>query len=313
MISWRHIREISVALVYGMLLALLAWKNPNFFHRNQFRSTWISSSPLIVLSVGMTMVILARHIDISIGSQFSICAVVAGMLAKAGYSMPIVGLGTLAVGSAMGAINGILIALLNLPSIVVTLATMVILQQSLSLWRQGEAIVGLPPTFQWFGLEQASGQWTVLGIAVGVFVVFMIGMRMVPAGRAILAVGSDQEAARLAGVRPRRVVLVVFILMGTLTALAAMLRAVRQPTVVANSGLGLELEVIAAVVVGGTAISGGRGTLIGSLLGVALLSTITPALIFLTREPYWDQAIQGGIILLAVASDSFQPRPRRTP
>jgi rhamnose transport system permease protein len=308
----RHIREVSVAITYGLLLALLAWKNPYFFHRNQFRSTWISSAPLIVLSIGATLVILARHIDISIGSQFSICAVVAGLLAKAGYSMPMVGLGTIAVGSAMGAFNGILVALLNLPSIVVTLATMVILQQSLSLWRQGEAIVGLPPTFQWFGLEQTTGQWTVLGIALTIFVIFVIGMRMVPAGRAILAVGSDQEAARLAGVRPKRVVLVVFILMGALTALAAMLRAVRQPIVVANSGLGLELEVIAAVVVGGTAISGGRGTLIGSLLGVALLSTITPALIFLTPEPYWGQAVQGGIILLAVASDSFQPKPRRT-
>jgi rhamnose transport system permease protein len=306
----RHIREISVAVTYGLLLALLAWRNPNFFHRHQFRTTWISSAPLIVLAVGMTLVILARHIDISIGSQFSICAVVAGLLAKAGYSMPLVGLGTMIVGSAMGAFNGILIALLNLPSIVVTLATMVILQQSLSLWRQGEAIVGLPPTFQWFGLAQTTGQWTILAAALVIFVIFLIAMRMLPAGRAILAVGSDQEAARLAGVRPKRVVLVVFILMGALTALAAMLRAVRQPIVVANSGLGMELEVIAAVVVGGTAISGGRGTLIGSLLGVALLSTISPALIFLTREPYWDQAIQGGIILLAVASDSFQPRPR---
>jgi rhamnose transport system permease protein len=308
----RHIREISVAVTYGLLLLLLAMVNPNFFRHNQFRQTWISSAPLIVAAVGMTLVILARHIDISIGAQFSICAVTAGLLAKAGWPMPLVAVGTMVAGSVMGALNGVLIAFLNLPSIVVTLATMEILQDALRLVRQGAPVSGLPPTFQWFGQGQAEGQWVVLGIALMVFLLFAVAMRQIPAGRAVLAVGSDQEAARLAGVRPRRVVFFVFVLMGVLTALAATLQAVRMPRVDPKGGSGLELEVIAAVVVGGTAISGGRGTLIGSLVGVALLSTISPALIFLTRQPYWDKAIQGGIILLAVASDSFQIRRRKT-
>ena len=312
MIFRRHVREISVAVTYGLLLVLLAIVNPNFFHRNQFKLTWISCSPLIVAAVGMTLVILARHIDISIGAQFSICAITAGLLAKAGWPMPLVAAGTVAAGAVMGSLNGALVAFLKLPSIVVTLATMEILQDSLRLARQGAPITGLPPTFQWFGQGQVVGQWLLLGISLTILIVFAIGMRLFPAGRAVLAVGSDQEAARLAGVRPRRVIFFVFVLMGALTAAAALLQSVRQPRVDPKSGLGLELEVIAAVVVGGTSISGGRGTLIGSLLGVALLSTISPALIFLTRQAYWDRAIQGGIILLAVASDSFQSRRRRT-
>ena len=310
MIIRRHIREISVAITYGLLLLLLWEKNPHFFHRHQFRLTWISSAPYIVAAVGMTLVILARHIDISIGAQFSICAVTAGLLAKAGWPMSLVVLSTIGVGCVMGSINGVLIALLKLPSIVVTLATMEILQDSLKLARQGAPVNGLPPTFQWFGLSQLTGQWVVLGSALAILAIFAVGMRLFPAGRAVLAVGSDEEAARLAGIRPARVVFFVFVLMGALTAAAALLQEVRMPRIDPKDGMQKELEVIAAVVVGGTAISGGRGTMIGSLLGVALLTTISPALIFLTKQSYWDKAIQGAIILLAVASDSLGHRRR---
>jgi rhamnose transport system permease protein len=306
----RYIREISVAITYGLLLLLLWEKNPNFFLRHQFRLTWISSAPYIVAAVGMTLVILARHIDISIGAQFSICAVTAGLLAKAGWPMALVAVATIGVGCVMGSLNGVLVALFKLPSIVVTLATMEILQDSLKLVRQGAPVNGLPPTFQWFGLSQITGQWVVLGSALAILAIFAIGMRLLPGGRAVLAVGSDEEAARLAGIRPARVVFFVFVLMGALTAAAALLQEVRMPRIDPKDGMQKELEVIAAVVVGGTAISGGRGTLIGSLLGVALLTTISPALIFLTKQSYWDKAIQGTIILLAVASDSLGHRRR---
>jgi rhamnose transport system permease protein len=306
----RYIREISVAITYGLLLLLLAIVNPAFFHA-EFRLNWVASAPYIVAAAGMTMVILARHIDISIGAQWSICAIIAGLSAKAGWPMIAVTGVTVAAGAVMGALNGILVAFLNLPSIVVTLATMVIFQDSLKLQRQGAPIYGLPPTFQWLGLGQQNGQWVVLFSSLGILLLLALALRHLPAGRAIMAVGSDQEAARLAGIRPKRVVFSVFVMMGALTALAALLQAVHMPRVTPTDGLNKELEIIAAVVVGGTAISGGRGSLIGSLIGVALLTTISPALNFLTDQPYWDQAIQGAIILIAVASDSFQSRGRR--
>jgi rhamnose transport system permease protein len=138
---------------------------------------------------------------------------------------------------------------------------------------------------------------------LAVFVLFAWGLRNLAAGRAVYATGSDPEAAWLAGIRPRRVTLGVFVLLGMLTGLAALLNAVRFADVDTIAGTGLELQVIAAVVVGGVAISGGRGTLAGPLLGVLLLGTIAPALVFLGAEPYWEKAIQGSIILLAVAAD----------
>jgi rhamnose transport system permease protein len=307
----RYRRELSVALAYASLLLVLAVGRPAFYERGQLGAVLIQSVPVLVAAVGMTLVILARHIDISVGSQCSLCAVTAGLLARAGLSMPLVVLGTLLAGAGLGAVNGVLVAGLGLPSIVVTLATLVILRDSLRWWREGEFVRDLPPGFQWFGLGQSQGQWLIVGVTLAVFIVFALGLRYVAAGRVVYATGSDPEAARLAGIRPRRVVFVVFVLMGTLTGLAALLSAVRFPQVDPKEGEGLELQVIAAVVVGGVAISGGRGTLVGPLIGVAFLGTIRSALVFLGTEAYWDKAIQGGIILLAVASDAFKGKWRK--
>jgi rhamnose transport system permease protein len=307
----RYKRELSVAAAYGLLLLILNQWAHRFFQGDQPRAIAVASAPILVAAVGMTVVILARHIDISIGSQLSVCAVVAGLLAKTGLPMPLTVLGTLLAGAGMGALNGVLVAGLNLPSIVVTLATLFIWREGLTWWRQGAFVRDLPPDFQWFGLRQERGQWLIVGVALAVFLVFAWGLRYLAAGRAVYATGSDQEAARLAGVQPRRVVFGAFVFMGTLTALAALLNAARFPDIDPKVGSGKELQVIAAVVVGGVAISGGRGTLVGPLIGVALLGTIGSALVFLGIEAHWEKAIQGAIILIAVASDALNLSRRK--
>ncbi len=299
----RHQRELSVALAFAALLGLLAVKAPAFFSAKNLRELLVSNAPVLVAGVGMTLVILARHIDISIGSQFSICGVAAGLLARAGLPMPLVVAATLALGAGLGAINGVLVAGLGLPAIVVTLATMITLREGLRWYQEGELVRGLPAGFQWFGSGQEMGQWLVAGIAFAVLVVFAWGLRYLAAGREVYATGSDPEAARLAGIRPRRVVLAVFVSMGALVGLAALLSAVRLPNVDPKMGDGLELTVIAPVVLGGVAISGGRGTLLGTLLGVALLGTIGSALGFLHAEAHWQKAVQGAVVLAAVALD----------
>lgn len=302
----RYRRELSVAAAYAIVLAILAVLAPDFFGRGPLRDLVVRCAPLLVAAVGMTLVILARQIDISIGSQFSICGIVAGLIAKTGLPMPLVGVATVLAGAALGAVNGLLVAGLGLPSIVVTLATLVIYRESLRWAREGEFVRNLPPDFQWFGLAQDRGQWLVCAIALVVFLAFAWGLRYLAAGRSVYATGSDAEAARLAGIRPRRVIFAVFLVMGGLAGLAGLLNAVRFPVIDPNSGNGLELETIAAVVVGGVAISGGRGTLTGTLLGVVLLASISPALVFLHTQPQWEKAVQGSIILAAVAADGLR-------
>ncbi len=301
-----HRREAAIATAYVLLLLVLAAAAPAFFQPAHLRDLLVGASPLLLAAVGMTLVILARQIDISIGSQFAICAVVAGLLAKQGVPMPIAGAAAVGAGALLGAVNGLLVAGLGLPAIVVTLATMVGLREGLRWTTGGVWVRELPDGFQWMGVGQDVGRIAIPALALAVWVVAALGMRHLAAGRAIYATGSDPEVARLAGIRPRRVVFWAFVAMGALTGLAALVSAIQFIDVQTNSGIGFELRVIAAVVVGGTAIAGGRGSLVGTLLGVLLLATAGPALVFLGTEAYWDRALQGLIILVAVAADAFR-------
>ncbi|HEX8200958.1 MAG TPA: ABC transporter permease [Isosphaeraceae bacterium] len=306
----RYRRELSVAAAYAAVLLVLAVAAPRFYRPEQMRALVVSNASVLVAALGMTLVILCRQIDISIGSQFSICGVVAGLLAKSGLPMPAVAVGTLLAGAGMGAVNGAFVAGLGLPSIVVTLATLVVWREALRYVREGEFVRDLPGGFQWFGAGGSVGPWLVVAIALAVFVAVAWALRNLAAGRAVYATGSDLEAARLAGIRPRRVVFGVFAAMGALAGLAALLNAVRFADVDPNAGAGLELQAIAAVVVGGTAVSGGRGTALGSLIGVALLGSVASALVFLGIQAQWEKAIQGLIILLAVATDALDREGR---
>jgi len=308
----RHFREWSVAAALVALLLTLAIAAPAFFAKQQLLTMLTTAAPVLVAACGMALVIIARQIDISIGSQFALCSIFAGMLAKAGLPMAVVALGAIASGAAMGAFNGAMVAGLGLPSIVVTLATMVTWREALRWWREGEFVKDLPDRFQWFGLGQVGGQAAILGSAALLFVLLAFAMKHLAAGRFVYAVGSDREAARLAGIRPQGVTFSVFVLMGALVGFAALLNAIRFADVDPKTGTGIELQAIAAAVVGGVAISGGRGNLWGVLVGVLLLSAIAPALVFLRFPPQWEKAIQGAIILLAVAADGLRSRKQKS-
>jgi len=299
----RYKREISAALAYIGLLIVVGIVAPGFFAGGNIRDLIINNAPTLLVAVGMTLVILVGEIDISVGSQFAVVSVAAGFLAKTGMPIVLLFIGVLLIGSAMGALNGVLVGWLRLPSIIVTLAMLVMWRDALRWTTEGAWVQDLPESFQWFGLGQATGEVVIVVITLLVFVCFAWSLRNLIAGRIVYAVGSDAEAARLAGIDPRKVVFWIFVIMGGLTGIAALLNAIRFSSIPGNAGVGLELKTIAAVVVGGTAITGGRGTMIGTLAGVALLGTIGTALTFVGINPFWEKAIQGAIILAALVSD----------
>lgn len=301
----KYSREFTVAGALLLLLLSLAIFAPNFYEMQPLLSRLTSQMPALVAAIGVTLVIVTRQIDISVGAQFSMCAVVAGLTAAAGMPLAVAVLAAVVTGVVMGAFNGILVAWLGLPSIVVTLATMVTWQEALRLWQQGR-LLPLPDGIQWFGLSQAAGQGMVIGIAVLLLIGFAWGMKNLAAGRYVYATGTDAEAARLAGINPKWTTFGVFVLMGALAGIAAVLNLVQSPQVQPNAGDGLELKVIAAAVVGGVAISGGRGNLWGVLLGLLLLANVNPALTHFHQPPYWERAIQGLVILLAVFADGLR-------
>lgn len=299
----RYKRELSAALAYLALLAVVGVAAPSFFNAGNLRDLALNNAPALLIATGMTLVILVGEIDISVGSQFAVCSVVAGVLAKTGMPIALLLPCVVLAGALMGALNGALVGRLGLPSIIVTLAMLVAWRDALRWTTQGEWVQNLPANFQWFGLGQTLTQWLIVAVALGVLASFSWMLRNLAAGRAIYAVGSDAEAARLAGIEPPRVVFGVFVLMGALAGLAALLNAVRFSAVPSNAGIGLEMKAIAAVVVGGTAITGGRGTLVGTFIGAALLGTIGTALTYVGINPFWEKAIQGAIILAALVSD----------
>ena len=294
-----------MALAIGVLCGTLALVRPEYFAPENLIDLLLANLPVLIIAAGMTLVILAGEIDISVGSAFAVCAVAAGVLAKAGLPTALVFVAVCATGAAIGALNGSLVAYLRLPSIVVTLAMMIALRDALRWTTQGAWVQDLPLDFQWMGMSQSAYPFAAGVIAAGVLLGFTWALRYTAVGRLLYATGSSLDAARLAGVNTPLVKLSAFACLGALTGVAAILNGMRFNQIPANSGLGLELKVIAAVVVGGTAITGGRGTLPGTLLGVVLLGAIGPALTFLGVSAYWERAIQGAIILIAVAVDAL--------
>jgi len=296
-----HLREISIAILLGFVLLLLVLVAPGFFEPQTLLSLLTREAPGLVVACGMALIIISRQIDISVGSQFAICSVGGGLLAAMHWPMALVLAASVSCVAILGAINGALVAGLRLPSIVVTLATMVTWREGLRWKRQGQ-FVNLPDGAQWMGLGQVQGQLVLIATAFVLLVLMALASKYLAAARFVYAVGSDAEAARLAGIYPQRVTFGTFVMIGSLTGLAALMNVVQSPQVDPKSGTGLELKTIAAVVVGGVAISGGRGNLWGVFFGLALLACIGPALTHLHIEPYWERAIEGGIILLAVLS-----------
>ena len=299
----RRKRELPPAIAYVLLLFAVAVAAPSFFARGNLRDLALNNAPVLIVAIGMTLVILIGEIDISVGSQFAVCSVAAGMLAKMGVPMYLLPLCVIAIGAAMGALNGVLVGMLGLPSIIVTLAMLVAWRDGLRWQTEGAWVQDLPASFQWLGLSPNAAYWLIVITSLAITIAAAWTLHHLRVGRAIYTVGSDAEAARLAGIEPRRVVVGVFAVMGALVGVAALLNAVRFNSVPSNAGAGLELKVIAAVVVGGTVITGGRGTPVGTLVGVALLGTIGTALTYVGINPFWEKAVQGAIILAALVCD----------
>lgn len=295
---------MAIAIVaLAMVLAVAA---PGYFRAENLGDLFLANLPVLLVAVGMTLVVVTGEIDISVGSTFAICGVAAGLLAKAGVPVPLACAAACLVGAIVGLLNGTLVAYISIPSIVVTLATMTALRDGLRWATDGAWVQDLPPAFQWLGLTQRTYPFAAGAASIAMTVACAWGLRNVAAGRAIYATGSNTEAARLAGLNTSIVKTTVFTILGMLTGVAAVLNAVRFNQIPSNAGIGLEMKVIAAVVVGGASVTGGTGSVLGTVLGVVLLAAIGPALTFLGVNAYWERAIQGSIILVAIAADGLR-------
>jgi rhamnose transport system permease protein len=304
-----RVRELGIIGALALLIAVTAILEPRFVEADSLRNLALNASIFAILAVGQTLVIITRNVDLSVSSVLGLSAFLAGdLLSKhPGMALPVVFLLGIALGAACGLFNGILVTWGQVPALVVTLGTLYAFRGIAFLWTNGRQVNAetLPDAFLNLGSDSIAGVPILVLIALVIVVVVGQWLRDYRPGRELYAIGSNPEGARLAGVRSQRRVLVAFVLAGALAGLGGVLFTARFGTVDATAGVGYELTVIAAAVVGGVAIFGGTGTVYGAALGALLLTTITSSLIVLRVEAFWQQAAIGALLLVAIALDRF--------
>jgi rhamnose transport system permease protein len=300
-------RELGIVLALLALVAYTAIGNPRFLSGQSVRDILLNTAILAVMAAGQAVVVITRNIDLSVGSVLGLSAftVATMMSANPGLPMIVALLAGIGVGAVCGVLNGVLVRYGRVPALVVTLGTLYIYRGLTYSWAGGSQVNAdeLPPHFLRFANDSLLGvPWLVL-IAIVVVGGVSLMMRDFRVGRELYAMGSSPPAAELAGIKVARNLLGAFLLSGALAGLAGVLFAARFGTVDAAAGTGYELNVVAAVVVGGVAVFGGSGTVWGAGLGALLLTVIGSALAVLDINQFWQQAIVGALILLAIGTD----------
>jgi rhamnose transport system permease protein len=302
-------RELGIGVVLLAVFGVTTLHNHDFANANSVQQLLSGAALIAMLGVGETLVIVTRNVDLSVGSIVGLSAYIIGDLFSHHHGMPVilgfvVGIG---VGAVIGAVNGFITAALRVPSLVVTLAMLYIIRGIDGLVVNGVIIVpsSIPNTYVAIGFRTFLGiPWLAL-IAAAVVVIVAYAMRSFRSGRDLYAIGSNPEAAALAGVPTARRVFSAFVISGALAGLAGALFLALHAEVDVTAGTGYELLVVAAVVVGGVAIFGGSGTVVGAALGALLLNTINQALVASRVSAFWNEAIAGALLLLAIAFDRW--------
>lgn len=300
-------QEIVVLLSIVALFIVVGAVNPRFLSDNNINSIFAGNAYIAIAAIGMSMIIIAGHIDVSVGAMIGVIATIAGTLAVAGYPIWIAWSVPIIFSMVVSAGVGALVAYTRIPSIVVTLGMLSILKGGLISATDGAWISNMPAEFMIaqmrpFGIPSAVYFMVALTFLAALF------MRYTDFGRAIYAVGGNMEAARAAGINPERSVIGVFALHGLFTGIAGILFATQLQVIQSTVPPNLELTVITASVIGGVSILGGTGTVIGSTLAAILFACIGSALIFLNVSAYWLRAVLGLLILATVLADMARRR-----
>ncbi|MCF0063374.1 ribose ABC transporter permease [Dyadobacter sp. LJ419] len=268
----------------------------------------------ICISTGMTLIVLTAGIDLSVGSVLALCGAITAGLLKNGIELPdnnlyigftILGaiFAGIITGSAMGAFNGWTITKFNVPPFVATLAMLTVARGLTMLWTQGFPISGLGDTFLYFGTGWFLGIPVPVWISAVIVAIAVFVTNKTRLGRYIYAIGGNESASRLSGIQVNRVKIIVYTIAGALAAVGGIMVTSRLDSAQPNAGISYELDSIAAVVIGGTSLSGGRGSILGTVQGAIIIGVLNNGLVLLNVSPFWQQVVKGLVILIAVIID----------
>ena len=304
----RLVDNPSVLALVGLILLCIAmtFVSDRFASWDNLQNVTRQVSINAIIAAGMTVVILTGGIDLSVGAVMALSMTLTASALLAELPMPLAIAIGLATGAACGAINGLFIAYGRLPAIIVTLAMMEIPRGLALLKTGGYPQSGLPSEFSWIGQGNLFGLQTPIVVMLAVFAVLYVMLTWFPVGRYIYGIGGNEEAVRLSGVRVERTKLLAYTLSGLTAAIAGIVLASRLMSGQPNAGIGFELDAIAAVVLGGTAIMGGRGSIVGTLIGALTLGVLNNGLNLMSVSPYTQKVLKGVIILLAIYAGSVK-------
>ena len=295
----RRLRAVWMLLLVGIILTIAS---PVFLTHNNLMNVGLATSVAALLAVGQTYVIILAEIDLSVGAALGFTAVVTAQTLRDHGLVAGVGAGV-AAGAAIGLVNGLLVTKTRMPSFIATLATMSVLSGLSLQLTKGNPVAVTDYDFQGIGQSRIAGVPVPVVIMLAVFAVFGYLLARTRFGRHVYATGDNTEAARLSGVRTDRVKILAFVISGVLAALAGFILTARLSTAEPTAGTGLELEAIAAVIIGGTSLAGGRGSLLGTLVGALVLGVIDNGMNLLDVSPFLQNVVKGLVILLAVFLD----------
>ncbi|MCB9959446.1 MAG: ABC transporter permease [Rhodospirillaceae bacterium] len=315
-----YARRFGIFIAFLVLCMAASLWNDNFFSEGNLINVLRQSSINGILAIGMTFVILTKGIDLSVGSLVALAGVVSASFATISTQMMItdvfglnigagphwvgfaLGLGLLA-GLLAGAINGVLVAYFSVPAFVVTLGMLSAARGATQVFTDGMPVPALSPEYRWIGTGELFGLPSPVIILAAVFLVGWVALTRTRYGRYVYAVGGNEKSAKTSGINTRGIILSVYIISGVLAALGGMLLAARTGSALVQAGQAYELDAIAAVVIGGTSLAGGVGTLFGTLVGALIIGVVNNILQLEGVQAYYQLIIKGGIIVFAVLLD----------
>lgn len=304
-------KEIGIFLVLILLSVAVEIVNPIFFTYSNVMDILRNSSFTLIMALGMTYVLIARGLDLSVGSNFAISGLMAALLMKSGIPIPVSVLVGLICGIIIGGFNATCIVFLKIPPMIATLGSMYMARGLVLVITKGSPVFPLPKAFSSFGKGTIVGIPYVVIIAAVLSVLFHFILKNTIYGRKVYAIGGNPETAKFAGINVTKVTFSVYVVCGFCAALAGILTAARLGSGQPSVGEGMEMTVITAVIIGGTSLNGGAGTILGTALGAILMNVLSSGMNLAGVSAYWQKFVMGFIIVAAVAFDIYQRSKRR--
>jgi len=305
------IRELTLIMLITVIIVVMANINPYFFSFSNFRAVAVGMTPTAIIVIGMAILLASGGFDLSVGSVMALSSTVVAMLLLTGMPIFIAVLCGLIMGGVIGIANGVLVTSFGINPLIATLGTMSIARGIALVLTEGFSVSSLPSSFAWIGKASFGGFPVIVIVTLVLVVLFDLAVRHTRFFRQVYFIGANEKAAMLSGIHVNRVRIILYALTGILAAFAGILLASRLMSGTPTAGNGIELQVLAAAVIGGASLRGGEGTILGAFLGVVFVALINNTMTMLAVSIYWQMIVIGGVLIMAVALDMLI-RSKRT-